>query len=224
MAAEVAIVIPAYNEAGRISNVLRAAVDAKLAAEVIVVCDGCEDNTAEVARRFPGVRVKELLANQGKGAAMAAGVAATQSRIIAFVDADLLGLHADHIDGIIKPLLENRADMCVGVFRGGKYWSDTAQKISPYLSGQRAIRRELFEAVPFASELRLGIEVALNTTARRRKARILRVVLRGVSNCHKEQKLGLVKGTAARAKMYVEIGQAMVKTRKRRKKRRVPWL
>jgi glycosyltransferase involved in cell wall biosynthesis len=224
MTSQVAIIIPAYNEAGRISNVLKAAVGAKLADEVIVVCDGCTDNTAAVARSFEGVIVKELPTNQGKGAAMAAGVASTTARIVAFVDADLLGLHAEHVDGIIKPLLENRADMCVGIFRGGKYWSDTAQKISPYLSGQRAIRRELFEAVPYANELRLGIEVALNNVAKKRKARILRVVLRGVSNCHKEQKMGLVKGTAARAKMYVEIGQAMVKTRKRRVKRRKPWL
>jgi polyisoprenyl-phosphate glycosyltransferase len=220
----VAVVIPAYNEATRIAHVLTAAVGAKLPHEIIVVCDGCLDNTAAVARKFDGVQVKELPLNQGKGAAMATGVNATRAQIIAFVDADLQGLYPEHIDGIIKPLLENRADMCVGVFRGGKYWSDTAQRISPYLSGQRAIRRELFEAVPYASELRLGIEVALNTTAKRKKARILRVVLRGVSNCHKEQKMGIVKGTAARAKMYVEIGQAMVKTRRRQAKRRKPWL
>jgi hypothetical protein len=220
---QVAIVIPAKDEAGRIASVLRAAVGAKLAHEVIVVCDGCKDNTAAVARQFEGVIVKELTYNQGKGAAMVAGVKATKAQVIAFIDADLNGLLPDHVDGIIRPILEFRADMCVGVFRGGKYWSDTAQRITPYLSGQRAIRRELFESVPYASELRLGIEVALNNAARRKKARILRVVLHGVSNCHKEQKLGLVKGTAARYRMYKEIGQAIVKTR-RPKKRQKPWL
>lgn len=221
---EVAIIIPAYNEATRIGNVLRAAVASKYANEIIVVCDGCDDNTAAVARRFDGVTVKELSYNQGKGAAMAAGVKSTKAQLIAFIDSDLYGLLPDHVDGIIRPVLENRADMCVGVFRGGKYWSDTAQKITPYLSGQRALRREIFDAIPYAGELRLGIEVALNSIAKKRKARVLRVVLRGVSQCHKEQKLGIVKGTAARYKMYKEIGQAMVKTRRSQKRRHSPWL
>jgi glycosyltransferase involved in cell wall biosynthesis len=220
---EVAIIIPAYNEAGRIGNVLRAVVGSKLANEILVVCDGCTDDTAQVARRFDGVRVVELRVNRGKGGAMAAGVSSTKATVLAFVDADLQGLRPEHVDGIIRPILERRCDMCVGVFRGGKYWSDTAQKISPYLSGQRAIRRELFEAVPYASELRLGIEVAINQAARRKRARIIRVVLRGVSNCHKEQKMGIVKGTAARAKMYVEIGQAMVKTHRTQRVRKPKW-
>jgi hypothetical protein len=63
----------------------------------------------------------------------------------------------------------------------------------------------------------MGVEVALNQAAKRRKARVLRVVLQGVSNCHKEQKLGLVKGLQARGKMYTEIAEAMVKTRKRKR-------
>jgi hypothetical protein len=136
-------------------------------------------------------------------------------------------LTGHHIDQIIRPLLERRCDMCVGIFRGGKVWSDAAHTFTPYFSGQRALRRELFESVPFIGELRLGVEFALNDEARRRHARIVRVVLKGVSNCHKEQKLGLMKGIAARTRMYKEIGEAMVKTRRRRRPpraRRKPWL
>ena len=84
----------------------------------------------------------ELKRNVGKGGAMIAGVKATKADIVCFVDADLAGLTGAHIDAIIKPVLEGRCDMCIGVFRGGEYWSDMAQKISPYISGQRAMRRE----------------------------------------------------------------------------------
>jgi hypothetical protein len=63
----------------------------------------------------------------------------------------------------------------------------------------------------------MGIEVTINTYAKRQKARVKRVVLRGVSNTFKEQKMGLVKGAAARARMYTEIGRAMVRMRRRRK-------
>jgi len=223
----VAVVMPAYDEEARIMNVLQAAKASRFATEIIVVSDGSSDRTADVARSVPGVKVIELATNQGKGAAMSAGVKQTRARYVVFVDADLSGLTGDHIDHIIQPLLEHRCEMCVGIFRGGKVWSDAAHTFTPYFSGQRAMRRDLFEGIPYIADLRLGVEVAINNEARRRRARVLRVVLQGVSNCHKEQKLGLVKGIAARTKMYKEIGEAMVKTARRRRRPRPPrrpWL
>src|SRR5579862_3910056 len=101
--------------------------------EIIVVSDASSDRTAIVARTFDGVTVLELPFNTGKGGAMAAGAKATDADIIAFVDADLTGLRPDHVDLIIRPILDDRCDMCIGVFRGGKFWSDTAQRISPYI-------------------------------------------------------------------------------------------
>lgn len=219
------MIIPAYNEEHRISTVLRTALKCKLVQEVIVVSDASSDRTAAVARSFEGVKVIELPFNTGKGGAMAAGVKATSAEIIAFVDADLTGLKADHIDRIIKPVIDNRCDMCIGIFRGGKFWSDTAQRISPYISGQRAMKRQLFDSIPFIGEMRMGVEVTLNTYAKRNKARILRVVLQGVSNTFKEKKLGLVKGVTARGKMYAEIGRAMVRMRRKkgRRPRKTNW-
>jgi glycosyltransferase involved in cell wall biosynthesis len=211
--AKVAAIIPAYNEARRIATVARAAVEAALISEVIVVDDGSVDDTATVSGSIPGVRVLRLRKNRGKGAAMAAGVAYAAADVVVFVDADLDGLRSEHIDQLVRPILNGGFDMCLGVFHGGRVWSDAAQRITPQLTGQRALRRELFDGVPAAETLGLGIEVALNREAKRRGAKVARVILRGVSNCHKEQKLGLVRGAAARAKMYAEIGQAIVKGR-----------
>ncbi len=227
MSTPVAIIIPAFNEARRIHKAILAALESKLATEIIVVSDGSTDRTAEFARQIEAVKVIELTSNIGKGGAMAIGVNATKANIIAFVDADLVGLTGEHIDTIIRPILLNQCEMCVGVFRGGKVWSDSAQRIAPYLSGQRALKRELWESVPFVAELRLGVEMALTNTAKRKRAKVMRVVLPGVSNTHKEQKLGLMKGIAARTRMYKEITEAMVKTRRkptRPKKKRQPWL
>lgn len=213
---QVAVVIPAYNEEARIGAVLRAACQARLVNEIIVVSDGSSDRTVEVAQRHRNVRVVALSKNRGKGAAMAAGVQASEAGIIAFVDADLDDLRPEHVDQIIRPLLGGHCDMCIGVFRGGKFWSDTAQRISPYISGQRALTRTLFEAVPYISEMRMGVEVSINTYARRVHARVLRVVLRGVSNTYKEKKMGLVKGLAARWEMYHDIVNAKVRMRRRK--------
>ena len=210
--------VPAKDEAARIGRVLAAVLEAKLPTEVVVVSDGSRDRTAEAARAFPGVRVVELKVNQGKAAAMQAGVRETTAGIVLFVDADLEGLRGPHIDQIALPILTGECEMCVGIFRGGQKWSDAAMKVSPALSGQRAMRRELFEAVPNCTELGMGIEVALNQAAKRRRARVLRVVLRGVSNAHKEKKLGFMKGLAARTRMYREVGEAMLNTDQRRKR------
>jgi len=215
----VAVIIPAKDEAARIGAVLDVVTRCKLAGEIIVVCDGCEDETAAVARRYKGVQVVELPYNRGKGGAMVAGVQETDAPVIAFVDADLTGLKPEHLDKIILPILTGACEMCVGVFRGGKFWSDTAQRISPYISGQRALRRSLFDSIPYLDELRMGVEVTLNTFAKRQKARVIRVVLHGVSNTFKEKKLGVLKGTAARTRMYAEIARAIARNRRRQPKR-----
>lgn len=82
------------------------------------------------------------------------------------------------------------------------------------------MRRELFEGIPYISEMRMGVEVALNSYAKRQRAKVIRVTLRGVSNTFKEQKMGLVRGTAARAKMWAEIGRAVVRMKKQEQTRR----
>lgn len=211
------MIIPAYNEEHRIGTVLRAVKAAKLVDEIIVVSDASTDRTAQVAREIGGCQVLELAFNSGKGGAMFAGARATQAEIIAFVDADLEGLRGDHVDRIVKPLLSNSCDMCIGIFRGGKFWSDTAQRISPYISGQRAMKRSILDAIPFIGEMRMGVEVTINTYAKRARARVMRVVLHGVSNTFKESKMGLVKGVRARGKMYAEIGRALVRLRRKEK-------
>lgn len=214
-----AVIIPAKDEAARIGAVLDVVTRAKLAKEIIVVCDGCTDDTASVARSRKGVKVVELPVNKGKGGAMVAGVAATDAKVIAFVDADLTGLRPEHLDKIILPILTGQCEMCVGVFRGGKFWSDTAQRISPYISGQRALRRSLFDSIPYLEDIRMGVEVTINTFAKRQKARVIRVVLHGVSNTFKEKKMGVVKGAAARTKMYAEIARAIARNRRRQPKK-----
>ncbi|MBL8047574.1 MAG: glycosyltransferase family 2 protein [Chthonomonas sp.] len=211
----VAVIIPAYNEEHRIANVLRPITAAALPHEILVVCDGCTDRTAEVAATFPEVRVIDLKQNVGKGGAMAMGVTSTDCEIICFVDADLLDLRPEHIDKIILPLLSGTADMVVGVFRGGKFWSETAQRVTPHFSGQRAMFRTFFASIQINPDVRFGIELALNQAAKKQFLRVRRVLLHGVSNTHKEEKMGFVQGTAARTKMYAEIAKALVQTRNR---------
>jgi glycosyltransferase involved in cell wall biosynthesis len=91
------VVIPAYNESGRIPNTLESVVRCirahGWAAEVLVVNDGSRDNTAEIVRRFaqqaPEVRLLENPGNRGKGYSVRHGMMEAQGDVVMFTDSDL---------------------------------------------------------------------------------------------------------------------------------------
>ena len=154
---KVAAIVPAYNEATRIEGVLQVLLQCPQLHEVLVVNDGSVDNTAEVVARLardsntPLLRLINLPVNRGKGGAMFAGATATDADVVIFFDADLIGLKPDHVARILRPVLEGDAAMSIGVFRGGRFSTDIAQVLVPYISGQRAMLRELFTEIPASS-------------------------------------------------------------------------
>jgi exopolysaccharide biosynthesis WecB/TagA/CpsF family protein len=84
------VIMPAHNEANVIARALAplAPLAAARQVEVIVVCNGCTDNTAEIARRFDGVTVLESSA-ASKPSAMNAGDAAASEWPRLYLDADV---------------------------------------------------------------------------------------------------------------------------------------
>jgi len=95
MSIELSVVIPAFNEAGRIGPTLERVVRylerSGRGFEVLVVNDGSLDRTADVVKEFAARRVwlLDLNRNRGKGAALRHGVVATSGRIVLLTDADL---------------------------------------------------------------------------------------------------------------------------------------
>ncbi|HHI00582.1 MAG TPA: glycosyltransferase family 2 protein, partial [Thermococcus litoralis] len=81
----ISVIIPAYNEAKRIGKVLSKIPE--FVDEVIVVDDGSEDSTSEVAKNH-GAEVIRIEENQGKGAAMREGIKKVSGDIVIFMDAD----------------------------------------------------------------------------------------------------------------------------------------
>jgi dolichyl-phosphate beta-glucosyltransferase len=89
------IVIPAYNEAQRLPKTL-ATIDAYLQeqpfrGEIVVVDDGSQDATLEIARKFAEGRPARVLSpgHQGKGGAVRAGMLAAEGEWVLMTDADL---------------------------------------------------------------------------------------------------------------------------------------
>jgi len=81
------IIIPAKNEAGAIGDVVAIAKDAHPDAEVIVVDDGSEDETGQVAEQA-GATVVRHPESLGNGAAVKSGARAARGEILAFMDGD----------------------------------------------------------------------------------------------------------------------------------------
>lgn len=200
----VAAIVPAYNEEKTIGEVLEVLLECPILAEIHVVSDGSEDRTTFVASKYP-VQVLDLKENVGKGGAMKKGAQRTECEVLLFIDADLVGLHCDHIESILKPVLTGATSMSIGVFSEGRRSTDLAQKIAPSLSGQRAITKELFEQVPNLDDSRFGVEIALTRYAEQQGIKVVSVPLPAVSQVVKEKKRGLAKGFWARVKMYWDI-------------------
>lgn len=206
----VSAVIPALNEEETIAEIVGVLETIDLLDEIIVVCDGCTDNTSRLAREA-GAKVIELSRNVGKGGAMMVGVRAAENDVILFLDADLLGLTERSVIDLVTPVITGEADMTVGIFEKGRMSTDFAQTVAPFLSGQRAVRKSLLESMSDLDASRFGVEIALTRFAVENNLMVKEVVLQDMTHRMKEEKLGFVKGVAARMRMYWEIAQYMTK-------------
>jgi cellulose synthase/poly-beta-1,6-N-acetylglucosamine synthase-like glycosyltransferase len=167
----VSIILVVHNEAAiierRLDELTVLLESSGLDGEILVVSDGSTDDTAELARRHAGrrVRVLELADNQGKAAALSQGCAAARHDIIVFADArqtwapDALPLLVDNFAdpevGAVSGDLVLQAD---GLLDGvGLYWqlekwlrrkeSQVGSLVG--VSGSiAAVRRELFRPIP----------------------------------------------------------------------------
>lgn len=202
---EVAAIIPAFNEERNIGPVLSVITQMEEITEILVVNDGSRDGTSQIARSF-GAKVLEFKENQGKGLAMQAGVKHTWSPIIIFLDADLIGLTHKQVRDMIFPIIDGYADMTLGIFSSGRSMTDLAQRIAPHLTGQRAMKRWVLDGLGDEDwQTGFGIEIAITRMARKSRVRIMEVPLENTTHAMKEEKMGLVKGMAARARMYWDI-------------------
>lgn len=185
--AHVAAVIPATNdEAPTIGEVVAAAVASGGVDEIIVVDNRCTAETLEVARQRGAriVRCPEL----GKGQAMAAGVEATDAGTIVFLDADLIGLTPDHVDRLVAAL-DGRVGMSMGLFDRGPVQNLFFLDLFPVLTGQRALWRELFEALEPEDYRGYKVEAALNSLCASLGVRTEAFVCDGLWHRTKEEKL-----------------------------------
>jgi glycosyltransferase involved in cell wall biosynthesis len=209
---EVGVVIPAWNEEHDIHLVLDSVGPVEWLARIVVVDDGSSDNTLRVsqdcAKNYPRMVVEHLPDNQGKGAAMLAGMRALPQEVetVIFLDADLIGLTERHLTRLYSPVRDLQCEMSVAIFKDGYWRTDWSQRFAPNLNGQRCLPRQAAEnALSPLAESGYGVEIGLTLYARRNKWRIQYVGWEGMTHDMKEHKLGWREGYWVRAMMYQQI-------------------
>jgi dolichyl-phosphate beta-glucosyltransferase len=117
------IIIPAYNEARRLPESLRAIVEylerSRLFAahEIIVVDDGSQDDTVDLAESFahthPEIKVLRAARNEGKGSALRRGVLKSRGDLVLCTDADL-STPIEEVQKLLPRIERDGYDVAIG--------------------------------------------------------------------------------------------------------------
>ena len=140
----VAFIVPAYNEAGTILEVLRRLDDLELEKQVVIVNDGSTDDTPAIVDQWGEGRDDVSIVhqpNRGKGAAIRAAIACVDAEIVVIQDADMEYDPAD-VPALIEPILNGVADVVYGSrLTGGKpqraylFWHLVGNRFLSLLTG-----------------------------------------------------------------------------------------
>jgi glycosyltransferase involved in cell wall biosynthesis len=219
---KISVVIPVYNEREFIGDILRRVQNVDLESlekEIIVVDDFSTDGTREQLRTIAqneNFRILYHEVNQGKGAALRTGFAATTGDIIIIQDADLEYDPYDY-PKLLQPILEGKADVVYGSrFIGSDshrvlyFWHSVGNKFLTLLSNiftdlnltdmevcYKIFRREILKKIQI-EESRFGFEPEITAKVARLKCSIYEVGISYSGRTYEEgKKIGWKDGLRA---------------------------
>ena len=190
---KLSVLIPVYNEAATIEQVVERVRAVRLPLEVIAVDDASHDGSGDVLERLRQAGRLDVLerqpVNRGKGAAIRAGISRATGDVVVIQDADL---EYDPVDlpALMQPILDGKADAVYGSrFQGGPhrvlfFWHAVGNNFLTLVSNMftnlnltdmetcyKLVRAELLKRLPLTAE-RFGIEVELTARLAQAGARI----------------------------------------------------
>ncbi len=217
---QLSVVIPCFNEAATIADLIERVRQAPVASkQIVVVDDGSTDGTRDVLNslvEIPDLTVIFHGRNQGKGAALATGFRAAVGEICIVQDADLEYDPAEY-PLVIGPIVDGKADVVYGSrFQGAAphrvvyFWHRVGNGFLTLLSNMftdlnltdmetcyKAFRTEIIQAIPIR-EKRFGFEPEITAKVARRRCRIYEVGISYYGRTYEEgKKIGWKDGVRA---------------------------
>jgi glycosyltransferase involved in cell wall biosynthesis len=209
---KVSVVIPCYNDGLTIGPIIKEAKKCSKVTEIIVINDGSDRKTSGILKKISGIILINLPQNHGKSNALWQGVINSKTNNIVFLDADYSGFNQNHIDLLIDPLLSGNYDSVIGEL-GDELPIFRLSGNALMLSGARSYKKQLLQKHPelFHSHGYVDgflIETFMNRVFLR-KARVAKVILRGLSNKYKYKKIGytgLFKDLLIQLRIFKAVG------------------
>jgi glycosyltransferase involved in cell wall biosynthesis len=190
---QLSVIIPAFNEAATLEEIVRRVERVSVEKEIVVVDDCSTDETPVIARRLAAagrIRLFRHEQNCGKGAALRTGFAAARGDIVVVQDADL-EYDPEEIPRLMRPILAEKADVVFGSrFAGGEshrvlyFWHFAGNRLLTLASNMltdlnltdmetcyKLFRREVIQEIQI-EEARFGFEPEITAKVARRGWRI----------------------------------------------------
>ncbi len=223
MSHQLTVVIPCYNEESTlepcVKQVIQLAGD-DLSLELIIINDASSDDSLAIAQglaeRYSFIKVLNHEVNQGKGAALRTGFKHATGDFVVVQDADL-EYDPMEIPGLLKPLIEDKADVVLGsrFLSGGAhrvlyFWHSLGNKFLTLLSNMftdlnltdmetcyKVFKREVIQSIDI-KENRFGFEPEIVAKIAQRRLRIFEMGISYYGRTYEEgKKIGWKDGVRA---------------------------